>query len=211
MNHLAHQRLLHNTYWLLRHGQSVPNERGIIVSNQVIAIRNEWKLTQQGCAQIEASMRDTELLHRVPLVFVTSWMSRHRESAHIAENVVIKRAHMRGSRAVTEMFFTQLANERFFGKYDLGSTIVYPLIWEHDAIDPTHTEGGVESVMEVLQRMTFLVTELERKYKQKHIIIVSSGDPLQILQAAFCGLDPGSHGNLKHLENGELRKMTLLR
>ena len=101
-----------------------------------------------------------------------------------------------------------LLNERGYGSYDLkDSSIVYKT-WKEDATDPVTTQHGIESVMNVLMRTSKLVKQLEEKYTNKTIILVSHGDPLRILLTMFTHVDPGQHSSIRHFDNAEIRELT---
>jgi broad specificity phosphatase PhoE len=53
--------------------------------------------------------------------------------------------------------------------------------------------------------------DLERRYSGRAILLVSHGDPLQILQAGFLLIDPSGHRSLPPLETAEIRPLRLAR
>jgi broad specificity phosphatase PhoE len=61
----------------------------------------------------------------------------------------------------------------------------------------------------VLDRVTALVTDLERRYAGRDILLVSHGDTLQILQAGFLRMNPAAHRRLPHLGMAEIRALRL--
>ncbi|XLS63539.1 hypothetical protein HN51_023513 [Arachis hypogaea] len=60
--------------------------------------------------------------------------------------------------------------------------ILYAEIWEMDEKDPLVGPEGGESVKDVACRLTRAVTIMESEYEGCAILVVSHGDPLQILQ-----------------------------
>eukprot|EP00878_Enallax_costatus_P027278 GHUV01029346.1.p1 GENE.GHUV01029346.1~~GHUV01029346.1.p1 ORF type:complete len:201 (+),score=46.90 GHUV01029346.1:325-927(+) len=84
---------------------------------------------------------------------------------------------------------TPLLRERFFGTHlELQCHDNYCPAWEGDARDPTSKPAGNvdgESVAEVSERIQQLFQELEQQHKGQHILLVSHGDTLSILQATF--------------------------
>ena len=72
-----------------------------------------------------------------------------------------------------------------------------------------HNYRNCESVNSVLERTTMVIKDLEKKYSQKTIIIVSHGDSLQILQTGFQKINPRFHRQLQHLETAELRELKM--
>ncbi|KZV37885.1 MATE efflux family protein 3, chloroplastic [Dorcoceras hygrometricum] len=73
--------------------------------------------------------------------------------------------------------------ERYFGcSFELMSHDKYPEIWAMDEKDPfTRPEEG-ESVADVVTRLTRALTDMESEFEDCTVLIVSHGDPLQILQ-----------------------------
>jgi broad specificity phosphatase PhoE len=63
----------------------------------------------------------------------------------------------------------------------------------------------VESVNQVMSRVTELIIDLERRFADTSLLLVSHGDALQILQTAFAGRDASTHRQLQHLQTAEIR------
>jgi broad specificity phosphatase PhoE len=61
----------------------------------------------------------------------------------------------------------------------------------------------------VLDRVTALIADLERRYSGRDILLVSHGDTLQILQAGFLRMDPARHRSVPHLATAEIRPLRL--
>ncbi|CAN6242538.1 unnamed protein product [Urochloa humidicola] len=86
--------ILRNRYWILRHGRSVPNERGLIVSSLENGTKPEFGLALQGFEQARAA---GEMLRKklegigVPLDSVKirySPFSRTTETARVVASVL---------------------------------------------------------------------------------------------------------------------------
>ncbi|XP_052191657.1 uncharacterized protein LOC127800977 isoform X3 [Diospyros lotus] len=74
--------------------------------------------------------------------------------------------------------------ERFFGpSFELTSHDKYAEIWALDEKDPfMKAEEGGESVSDVVSRLTNALLTIESQFEGCAILVVSHGDPLQILQ-----------------------------
>ncbi|KAL0334506.1 UNVERIFIED_CONTAM: hypothetical protein Sradi_4662500 [Sesamum radiatum] len=73
--------------------------------------------------------------------------------------------------------------ERFFGpSFELKSHDKYPEIWAMDEKDPFMQPEGGESVDDVVTRLTKALAIMESEFQECTVLIVSHGDPLQILQ-----------------------------
>ncbi|HEX8220146.1 MAG TPA: histidine phosphatase family protein [Chloroflexia bacterium] len=200
MNYLQQLNSLGNIYWALRHGKSLANDEGLIVSHPDQGV-SQYGLSKEGRRQVAsavaAAMRDL-VLDRTTLI-VTSDFARARESAEIVRDLL-------GTR---DIIVTPNLRERFFGTWDGQHFSNYGNVWADDALDGAHKHNGVESTEEVLARTTSLILELERDFYGRNIVLVSHGDVLQILQTAFQRIGSGSHRLIPHLDTGQLRRLEL--
>ena len=186
-----------NRYLVLRHGRSLANEAGIIVSDPVAGRRAGTGLSSAGRRQVRAAVSAVAGLLGPSTVIVSSPLSRAVESATIACSVLAA-----GTPALDDRL-----RERYFGQLDGGPDSAYPAVWAADARDSTTSELGVEPADDVLDRTTALVADLERRHCGATILLVAHGDVLQILECAFGGLDAGSHRQLDPLPTAGIRAL----
>ena len=99
--------------------------------------------------------------------------------------------------------------ERYFGDWEGSTTGNYARVWAADEANAGQTADNVEPVSAVLERTTALITDLERRYSGRDILLVSHGDTLQILTAGFLRMDPSRHRSLPPLETAEIRRLRL--
>ena len=199
MNRLLEFTALRNRYYALRHGQSIANQQGIIVSHPDNGL-NGYGLSDQGVAQVERGTAGAGLDPETRIV--SSDFSRALESARIAHRVL----------GCNRPFFTDTRlRERFFGQLELGTDSAYADVWEIDAVDPDSEQGGMESANRVMARVTELVRDLEGRLSGATVLLVSHGDALQILQTAFFKKDASEHRRLEHLDTAEIRELKLAR
>ncbi|KVI04045.1 hypothetical protein Ccrd_017653 [Cynara cardunculus var. scolymus] len=162
-----------NRYWVLRHGKSIPNEKGLIVSSMDNGKLEEYKLASEGIdqAQLAGESFLKELKENgIPIENVRICYSPFARTTHTAKVVAsVLNIDLEGPQC---KIFEDL-RERYFGpSFELQSHEKYAEIWDLDEKDPfSKTEGG-ESVADVVSRLTNVCA----------ILIVSHGDPLQILQ-----------------------------
>lgn len=191
-----------NTYYLMRHGQSVANRRGIIASQVENAVNN-YGLTSEGCKQVGQSALRTPLGHNT--IIVSSDFRRARESAIImAKTLSVERA----------IQFDERLRERDFGDFELSNDENYEAIWQAD-LQPSQSAphssqlvsklSSVESVQSVAQRTQALLNDLEAQHQGQNLLLVSHGDVLQILLAVQSGLDAHQHRSLQALANADIR------
>lgn len=122
--------------------------------------------------------------------------------------------------------------ERNFGVLELSSHDAYHHVWAGDAEDAGHRPEAGESIQEVAVRVMQLVRDLDRQHEDTTIgtprvcqagsvlgaehpvsipslatVLVSHGDPCQILQAAIKGTDLRTHRRDYVIDTGELRRL----
>jgi broad specificity phosphatase PhoE len=196
-NHLAAATALANRYHAMRHGQSQANAAGLIVSSIARDRAGDYGLTAVGREQALAAAAACGL--PAGTLVVTSDFARARQTAEIARDRL-------GAAPAT---VSPALRERFFGELDGGPVSGYPLVWAADAAGDETGAYGAEPAAAVLDRTTALVAALERRHAGADILLVSHGDPLQILQAGFARVPPSRHRDLPHLETAEIRPLRL--
>jgi broad specificity phosphatase PhoE len=217
MNHLSRVNRLANRYHAMRHGQSRANVAGIIVSAIESDRLGDWGLSDLGREQVRAAARACGL--PPDTVICSSDFSRARQTAEI----------VRAGLGAPPVVVAAALRERFFGDLEGTATDNYARVWAADeagaadtgAAAATGADGGdagadggeagrgVEPAAAVLDRVTALVADLERRYSGRDVLLVSHGDTLQILQAGFARMDPAAHRRLPHLGVAEIRPLRL--
>lgn len=180
-----------NTYFGLRHGESEANTLGIIVSLPINGLRR-YGLTVAGAAQVAASCDQTDL--GLPIIIVSSDFKRTIETAQIAAH------HYKTSYSTSP-----LLRERNFAAFELQSNDNYAKVWSNDA--HSTVSPGTETTNSVAKRCSKLIDELENKYSNSSVLIVSHGDTLQIMQCVLQGMPPAKHRSIRHFNPGELRRL----
>ncbi len=198
MNRLLNIDRLNNRYFAMRHGHSMANQQGIIVSHPDNGI-DSYGLSELGRKQVKASLRQDDHLDASTMV-VTSDFKRARETADIAlEMLACKVSIYEESRL----------RERDFGELELGADDSYSEVWQQDEVNPDSQARGVESVNPVMARVSSVVADYESQYSAATILFISHGDALQILQTAFARLDASTHRRLEHLHTAEIRQLLM--
>jgi broad specificity phosphatase PhoE len=198
MNHLSGVNRLANRFSVMRHGQSKANVADRIVSFIDHDRQGDFGLSALGCEQALTAARRCGLPRDT--VICTSDFARARQTAEI----------VRGHLGLRGVVIERALRERRFGVWEGLSTDHYAQVWAADASDADVAAGDVEPAAAVFDRTTALVAELERRYSGRHILLVSHGDPLQILQAGFLGIDPSRHRSLPPLGTAEIRPLHLV-
>mgnify|MGYP001556068181 FL=1 len=196
LNYLLEINRLGNRYFAMRHGHSIANQQGIIVSHPDNGC-DRFGLSELGREQVKQSLQNFGLLD-VNTIIVSSDFCRARESAEIVN------AQLSGDGSIN---LDSRLRERNFGELELTPDSRYMDVWQQDAKDPDSQLRGVESVNQVMSRVTSVVAEYEARYTGATILLVSHGDALQILQTAFARMDGSSHRQLDHLHTAQIRPL----
>ena len=197
MNYLRNITTLKNRYFAMRHGQSESNVMRILVTEPANGI-NGYGLTEFGRKQTEESIKRNKFLDKGTIIY-SSDFKRAEETAEIARNVL----------KASPVNLEKKLRERCFGIFEKTSISNYEKVWAEDRINPDSKRYGAESANEVLSRVTSLILELEKKYSEKNILLVSHGDPIQILTISFMKEEISKHIDLKFIGNAEIRELKL--
>ncbi len=183
---------------VLRHGRSVANEQGRIASSLANA-EHDFGLTEEGRAEVGASLGEAAPPVRSPVVVVSSPLLRARETAEIAAEAF-----------GTDVRVDHRLIERGFGELELASDDRYESVWALDRRDPTHRTWAVESVVDVWARLRELVEDLRQEPGPRadgasSILLVTHGDVASTLVCASKGEPLSRHREVGALGTGELR------
>lgn len=182
-----------NHYYVMRHGQSLANVQGLIVSHPDNGL-NSYGLSETGRQQVKAGVANCAL--GVSTRIIASDFKRTRETAILVHDLLASEQGFEMDRRL---------RERDFGELELGSDDGYALAWADDQFDSTTEYRGVETVSSVLQRSLALISDLEQRFENQQCLLIAHGDILQILQTAFSDLPAYRHRELPHLDTAELR------
>lgn len=187
-----------NHYYVMRHGQSLANHKGIIVSHAINAI-SKYGLTTRGCEQVTEAALKTRLDSNT--IIVSSDYKRAVETAEIMKSVLSCPSPVR---------LEQNLRERDFGKLELTDQQNYNNVWQQDLSDSSGSTDTVESVEKTLARALKVIYQLELDYQNQTILLVGHGDVLQILLAHNKHINPRLHRSLNNLANADIRSLNHL-
>ncbi len=165
--------LRQHRYLLMRHGHSQANAADLIISHPDLG-RDDYGLSPTGQAQLDALLANwawpvpDRILH-------SDFLRTTQTATRIARHFGVEATPEHDLR------------ERHFGDLDGGSAERYVDIWTRDAENPDHQAWGVESVTAVAGRLCSVIERLEHSRTSETILLVSHGDPLQILLTALKG------------------------
>lgn len=232
-NALAGISELSGTYYILRHGESVPSAEHRVCATLQSGTDPKNGLTPKGREEVVLSTTEWikankkkigGYLQKDKLVVVTSPYSRTKESAEILVEVLqanykaqlpkkYRKSGLNGIIVVEDDL-----REREFGKFEGASNSgkIYKQVWEQDRKDPKHHKWGVESASDVQARASHVVAELEKESQAaggKMFVLVAHGDTLKILQTAFQKQSPAEHCNeasVSPIKTAEIREFKLV-
>ena len=191
---------LNNRYFIIRHGESKANVAHILLSHPKEGTVS-YGLSPKGKQQVKVSVsknKKKKVLDSDVIIYSSDFL-RAKETAEITRKIL---------RVKTINFHKNL-RERYFGKYDKTSLDNIKITWAHDKKNPNHKHMEAESPNKVLKRVLALINQLEKKYKNKKILLVSHGDVLQILHTHFSGKPVSHHRLIPHLETAEIRELAI--
>ncbi|KAK9834143.1 hypothetical protein WJX81_002405 [Elliptochloris bilobata] len=195
---------LRNTYWLLRHGLSLANEAGLIVSSLENGMLPQHGLAVAGLQQAtEAGQRLRQEVGPAAAAHVLVYASPFSRTLQTARAAA---AELGGVAVTAEAAL----RERHFGAYELQSHDNYHKLWAADVLDPgARPPGGGESVEDVAARVRGLFQRLEATHRGATLLLVAHGDLLSILWAVAVGAP--LRGHRRHAFGpGELRELVLM-
>ena len=224
INHLLKQPNLTQSYFALRHGQSLANVAKVISSDPAISTvehglsdvgKDQARIAGEAFANEYIKSQSTNNKYKGVAIF-SSDFTRARETASIfAESL-----HKANIPIYTDdIILEKRLRERHFGELNSGADTRYQEVWDIDVNNPDHNEFNVESANSVLERTTKLITELDIQLSNEDsdddgtcwkCILVAHGDVLQIMQTGFLKHeDAARHRSLEHLETATLRELSL--
>jgi broad specificity phosphatase PhoE len=161
---------LNNTYYILRHGQALSNVKGFISS---FPEKTENPLTEEGVLQAKKAGQDLQN-EKIDLIF-SSDVLRAKQTAEIVAKSFNKNVELDARlREIDFGIFNSKPIADLVGHFE-----------NKDRITEKSHKG--ESYKDILKRMESFLTELEKKYKNKKILLVSHQAPLFILEGIFLG------------------------
>eukprot|EP00759_Apiculatamorpha_spiralis_P047536 PhF_6_TR43155/c0_g1_i2/m.66079 len=183
---------------LIRHGQSIANERKIICSKPSNGTSPEYGLTHIGRQQAEQTGREIRQKYHSnkKIVMFSSPYTRALQTAQIVATAL--------GIPTTSIIITEQLRERDFGNYELGSDNQYNLVWDIDKTNADNRNNCVESPNQVATRCREVLA-MAAAAEGDVFIFVAHGDVLQIMQCVIQNMCPSQHRSVKHMNQAEAR------
>lgn len=200
-NHILGLSVLRNQYLIMRHGESTANhERRWVAAPE--SCLSQYGLTPLGREQIRESVYaelKNEILSERTIVISSDYL-RARESSEVAIEI-LKTAPMRLDPRLRERACGEMEGRIFLP--DEGAKVIAQ-VTQADLDDPFSHIFGLESTVEVLDRFSRLIKELEDSTDQQTYLLVCHGDLLRIGLSACAKQSPGENSRFGHISNAAI-------
>jgi len=162
-----------NKYFLLRHGQTIYQKE----NRDLIYLDNEnysLSLTEEGKQKIENQAQKLKE-DKIDLIFSSPYL-RTKQSAQIASEVLGK-----------EIIFDERLIDIKMGEFEGKPTSVYDDFFLSKKLGFIQHQKDGENWADVLKRMEEFLNDVENKYQNKNILVISHGEPLWLLAGFLKG------------------------
>jgi len=195
-----HTKVSNNQYFVMRHGQTTTNLKNL-VSN---VMNSGSHLTEAGIVDTKKSA-DKLKNEKIDLVFVSPF-NRTRETAKIVgEELELKDEQIIFDDRLGEMMVPSYEGKTWMDYHD-----DFPKIVENF----DKAREGDESYQDVKSRVVEFLFEIEEKYKDKKILIITHGGPAWLLSASTRMFDKtqtlellANSKEFHYFENSEVQKL----
>jgi len=162
-----------NKYFLLRHGQTIyqKENRNLIYSDDEYF---SLEITEEGRKRIKEQAEELEN-KKIDLIF-SSPLLRAKQSAEIISNVL--NLPVAYDKRLIDMKMGELAGKQ---------TSIFKDFFVNKKLGLLSRPKGGENWVDILERMTDFLDDIENKYEDKNILIISHGEPLWLLAAYLNG------------------------
>lgn len=185
-----------NQFTFIRHGGADHNLKNILAGGKETA-KNTSHLTENGRKMIEALAKKIakEPKTRKINLIIASPFARTKETAQIISKTT-----------KAKVLIDKRIGEINCGVFDGGPVGAYHNFLNSGEKFTSAPEGG-ESKTAVRVRMVEFLKDINEKYKNKNIAIVSHGDPLWLLESAINACDNNQALEFSYINTGEMRKI----
>jgi broad specificity phosphatase PhoE len=190
---MTYPATLKNRYYIVRHGESEMNVRGVIASDLQT---DKGCLTERGRQQVRdnfLSVLGSGWDSSRPTQIYTSPLCRARETAEIISDLTN-----------APVIMDDRLRERDFGKLEGTTVSNYKLIWDRDEDGCSVGETGAEELEHIAERLAELISTIEMKLSTYNIVICTHGDVASTLIVGLRKLPLREHRKMGALNTGEV-------
>ena len=172
---------MRNTYFILRHGESYfqTKYQDLILCGW--PEKYYCPLTKKGKEKIEKVAQKLKKLNKIDLIYCSDFLRTKQTARIIAQKLKKRIIFDKKLREVNLGVYAGKRKEEFYG--DFPHSREYP----QSLIRFSKRPRQGESWNDVLKRIGSLVEEIEKRYKDKNILIISHGGPLWLLEGMLNG------------------------
>lgn len=191
---LKEKAFFKNTFYFLRHGEALSNKNNLLSASVPEKFYNP--LTKRGISQTKKAAKKIKK-EKIDLIY-SSELLRAKQTAQIIAQAT-----------KAKIKYDWRLNEINFGIFDGGPVKPWQELFKDYNNFLTNKPDGGESRLDVRERALNFLEEINKKYKNKKILIVSHGDTLWMLETALLNLNEGEtidFNETKRLKPGSWRK-----
>ncbi len=168
---LKSQKFTDNQYWLMRHGQTIyqTDKKDLVYPNPE---KDDAALTELGKKQVKISALKLKK-EKIDFIFSSDLLRAKQTAKIVSETLGLK------------VNYDSRLRDLDFGKYYGGSKAEYLKAYPLKEVPLTERIPEGESFLECGTRILEFLREVNIKYSQKNILIVSHGYPLWFLEEAL--------------------------
>lgn len=182
-----------NKFFIARHCEGEHNVAGVLASGPE-KNGNGASLTEKGNTQAEKIGQDLKK-SGIDIIYASP-LKRTQQTAKIIAKAI-------GAKIITDKRLTEINGGVFNGR-PIGE---YLRFFQNKAEHFTKTPPGGENYSEIKKRVMEFILEINAKYPNKTILIVSHGDPLIVLNGALNGVFNEEILNNPGLKTGEYAEL----
>jgi len=190
----VYKKILNNNYILVRHGEAENNARGVLACLP----QYDPILTQKGKKQI-GELAENLAKEKIDLIFCSSYKRACETAEIIIKKLRIKEENVNYDQRLGEINVGVFngKNEEEFDKY---------FDYKKENRFLKKVKGG-ENWVDVEKRIKDFFEKIERKFKNKNILIISHGDPLILTEKYLKKLSRDQALSLPMVKLGGMRKI----
>ncbi len=191
-----------NNYFAMRHGEAECNAKNILNSD----VEKIYHLTKKGQAEVERGVKKLKLSlgknKKIDLIIASDFI-RAKETAEIVANEL--------GLGVSEIIYDKRLRELNMGSLSGKNIKEYYSYFSSEEEEAVKSLPGGENMMQVKRRMGDFIYDIDKKYSDKNILIISHEYPLWQLYSASNGADIKKTTDLwrgeRFLKTGEIKKL----
>lgn len=173
-----------NQYWVMRHGQAESNVKNILSSS----FNGQYDLSEFGKQQVEKTASEIKKLNIDLIIY--SPILRTRNTAQLVGNLIgLESENIISNDGLREIEF---------GEFESKSVNDYINYFSGNLDRFERAPKGGENLKDVLQRVTEVLFEVEKKYRGKKILFITHETPAWLLLSTGAGLSIRQMINIKN-------------